>query len=136
MGYACPSPPHQIDAEYPIVPNPAHQQAIIIPQEVFGDVDVLVTEVLQFGPVLVVVGHVSYLYLVNESMLPLVLEHRLCLVGFIRAHEVRRQSVVDHFQSSIDGHRKAKRRSGPVWEFLGGKRVRTAGAISAHSGPG
>jgi hypothetical protein len=35
-------------------PNHAHQQAVEIPQEVFGDVDVFVTEVLQFGAVLVV----------------------------------------------------------------------------------
>ena len=35
-------------------PNLALQQAVEIPQEVFGDVDVFVTEVLQFGAVLVV----------------------------------------------------------------------------------
>src|ERR1700688_390584 len=44
-------------------PNPAHQQSVVIAQEMFGDVDVLVTKVLQFGPVLVVVGNVPYLNL-------------------------------------------------------------------------
>ena len=57
-------------------PDPAHQQAVVVPQEVFGDVDVFVTEVLQFGPVLVVVGNVAHLHLVDEGMLALVLEHR------------------------------------------------------------
>jgi hypothetical protein len=69
-------------------PNPAHQQAVVIPQEMFGDVDVLVTEVLQFGPVLVVVGNVSYLNLVDEGVLPLILDHRLRFVGLIGTDEV------------------------------------------------
>jgi hypothetical protein len=34
---------------------------------VFGDVDVFVTEVLQFGPVLVIVRDVAYLNFVDEG---------------------------------------------------------------------
>src|SRR5207244_10953145 len=41
-------------------PNTAHQQSVVIPQEVFGYVDVPVTEVLQFGPVLVIVGYIPH----------------------------------------------------------------------------
>ena len=40
-------------------PDAAHQQAVVVPQVVLGDVDELVAEVDQFGPVLVVVGEVA-----------------------------------------------------------------------------
>ena len=45
--------------EFDLRPDPAHQQAVEVPQVVLGDVDVLVAEVDQFGPVLVVVGEVA-----------------------------------------------------------------------------
>ena len=67
-----------------------------------GDMDVLVPEVDQFRPVLVVVGQVSNLDLVDERVLALVLDERLDLVGFVGTDEVRGERVVDHPQPGID----------------------------------
>ena len=86
-------------------PDAAHQQAVVIPQVMFGDVDVLVAEVLQFGPVLVVVGNVADLHLVDERVLALVLDHRLGFVRLVGPDEVRGQRVVHHLQPGVDGHR-------------------------------
>ena len=70
-------------------PDPAHQQAVELPQVVLGDVDVLVPEVDQLGPVLVVVGEVADLHLVDEGVLALVLHERLDLVRLVGPDEVR-----------------------------------------------
>lgn len=86
-------------------PDPAPQQAVELPQVVLGDVDELVPEVLEFGPVLVVVGDVADLHLVDESVLALILHHRLGLVRLVGPHEVRRQRGVDHPHPGVDGHR-------------------------------
>src|SRR5262249_10353502 len=61
-------------ADVNLRPYPAHQQAVVISQEVFGNVDVSVAEVLQFGPMLVVIGNVAHLHLVDESVFSLVLD--------------------------------------------------------------
>ena len=45
--------------EVHLCPDPAHQQPVEVPQVMLRDVDVLVAEVDQFGPVLVVVGQVA-----------------------------------------------------------------------------
>ena len=86
-------------------PDAAHQQAVVVPQVMLGDVDELVAEVHQFGPVLVVVGEVADLHLVDEGVLALVLDHRLGFVRLVGPDEVRRQRVVDHPQPGVDGRR-------------------------------
>ena len=70
-----------------------------------GDVDVLVPEVDQFRPVLVVVGEVADLHLVDERVLALVLDDRLDLVRLVGPDEVRGERVVDHPQPGVDGGR-------------------------------
>ncbi len=75
-----------------LCPDAAHQQAVVVPQVVLGDVDVLVAEVHQLGPVLVVVGEVADLDLVDQGVLALVLDQRLGLVRLVGADEVRRRA--------------------------------------------
>ena len=84
-------------------PDAAHQQAVELPQVVLGDVDVLVPEVDQLGPVLVVVGEVADLHLVDEGVLALVLDQRLGLVRLVGPDEVRGDRGVDHPQPGVDG---------------------------------
>ncbi len=93
----------ELVAQIDLRPDAAHQQAVVIPHEVFGDVDVLVAEVLQFRPVFVVVGHVADLHFVDEGVLPLVLEQRLGFIRLVGTDEVGRQGVVDHLQTGVDG---------------------------------
>ena len=75
-----------------LCPDPAHQQAVELPEVVLGDVDVLVPEVDQLRPVLVVVGQVTNLDLVDQRVLTLVLDERLDLVGLVGTDEVRRDA--------------------------------------------
>ncbi len=83
-------------------PDAAHQQSVVVPQVMLRDVDVLVAEVHQLGPMLVVFGEVAHLHLVDEGVLALVLHHRLCLVRFVGPDEVRGQRVVDDPQPGVD----------------------------------
>ena len=89
--------------EVDLRPDAAHQQAVEVPQVVLGDVDVLVPEVDQFGPVLVVVGEVADLDLVDQGVLALVLDERLGLVRLVGPDEVRGERVVDDPQPGVDG---------------------------------
>ena len=64
---------------------------------------ILVPEVDQFRPVLVVVGQVADLHLVDERVLALVLDHRLDLVRLVGPDEVRGDRGVDDPQPGVDG---------------------------------
>ena len=58
--------------EVQLRPDATHQQSVVLPKVLLGDVDEFVAEVLEFRPVFVVIRNVADLYLIDECVLTLV----------------------------------------------------------------
>ena len=83
-------------------PDPALQQALIPAVVVVGDMDLREVEVVHRRPVLGLARHEANLDAVDEPVPPLLLDHRLGLVGFVVAEVVVAQRLLDGIDPDPD----------------------------------
>lgn len=91
--------------DFQLSPDPSHEQPVILPDIGFRDVNVAVAEIDEVSPILVIMGVIVDLHLVDEGMTSLLPYIGLGLVGFVRPHEIFRQSGMNDPHSSLDGQR-------------------------------
>ena len=91
--------------EIELAPDAAAEEALVLVDDVLGDVDVLVAEVREVGPELVLARDEPDVDLVDEAVLALPLELRLRLLGLVGSDEVLLQSLVDDLEAGRDRRR-------------------------------
>ena len=91
--------------EVDLRPDTPLQQPVVLVDDFLGNMHVLVAEVGEFGPVLVLAGYQANSDLVDDAMAAPPLQLGLCLLRLVGPDEVVDQGLVDDLQSDFDGGR-------------------------------